>query len=226
MARQLRAVAVGFPHHVVQRGNNRQAIFLDDDDRSVYLHLLKLYSTKYPTPLLAYCLMDNHVHLLAKALHEESLPQMMHSLAACYAQYFNQKYDRIGTLWQGRYYSCIVGEESYLWAAARYIEQNPRRAGMVQNDEDYPYSSAKSHVLGIPDPVLGEELFEKNQRQAYAAFLKESIPEELLKSIREATKRGNLFGSASFRDKMQRELNRTLELRPQGRQPKGLVKCT
>jgi putative transposase len=125
MPRIARAVATGFPHHVIQRGNNREEVFFDKKDREQYLLLLKRYAGKWISPILAYCLMNNHVHLLTKPKEEESLYKMMQGVSLCYTQYVNRKYKRTGSLWESRYHSCIVDKEKYLWAVARYIEQNP-----------------------------------------------------------------------------------------------------
>src|SRR3989338_6714126 len=151
MPRIARAVAGGFPHHVVQRGNNREKVFFDKEDREKYLTYLKKYSERWDCPLLAYCLMSNHIHLLARPKKEESLYKMMQGITLCYTQYINRKNQRTGRLWESRYHSCIVDKEKYLWAAARYIEQNPIRARIVKKAEDFPYSSAKAHLDGIRD---------------------------------------------------------------------------
>ncbi|MDO9289901.1 MAG: transposase, partial [Thermodesulfovibrionales bacterium] len=136
MARIARAVAAGFPHHVVQRGNNRENVFIDDEDRKKYIKLLKKYSGERDARILAYCLMSNHVHLLIKPKENDSLYKMMQGVTLCYTQFTNRKYSRTGRLWESRYHSCIVDKESYLWAVARYIETNPVRARMVKKAED------------------------------------------------------------------------------------------
>jgi putative transposase len=178
MPRIARAVAIGFPHHVIQRGNNKEKVFFDKKDREQYLSLLKKYSEKWDSPILAYCLMSNHVHLLMKPKEEESLYKMMQGVTLCYTQYINRKYKRTGRLWESRYHSCIVDKELYLWAVARYIEQNPKRAKVVKKEEDFPYSSARAHINSVRDAVLGEDLFEEGQRKDYREFLRAGIPEE------------------------------------------------
>ncbi len=147
MPRIARAVATGYPHHVIQRGNNKEKVFFDKEDRERYLSLLKKYSDKWDSPILAYCLMSNHVHLLTRPDMEESLYKMMQGVTLCYTQYINRKYERTGRLWESRYHSCIVDKERYLWAVARYIEQNPVRAKMVKRVEDYLYSSARARIV-------------------------------------------------------------------------------
>ncbi len=200
MPRIARAVAVGFPHHIIQRGNNKEKVFFEEEDRQKYLELLKKYSDKWECPILAYCLMNNHVHLLVRPKREESLYKMMQGLTLCYTQYINRKYEKTGRLWESRYHSCIVDREHYLWAAARYIEQNPKRAKIVKKEEEYPYSSARAHVAGRRDDILGEKLFNDNQRKDYIAFIRESITEEEIKRLKYSTRTGyRLYTSRIFK---------------------------
>ena len=221
MSRIARAVALGFPHHVVQRGNNREKVFLHDEDKEKYLSFLKKYSDKWNSPILAYCLMSNHVHLLTRPTKNESLCKMMQGITLCYTQYINRTYKRTGRLWESRYHSSIVDKEKYLWAVARYIEQNPVRAKIVNKAEDYPHSSAKAHIHGVKDEILGEALFEGRQREDYIELMKASIKEEEINSIRNHTKNGRPMGSESFIEKMERKLDRIFKSKPRGRPKKG-----
>lgn len=217
MPRIGRAVAAGFPHHVIQRGNNREHVFFDEMDRKQYQSLLKKYSVKWESPIMAYCLMSNHIHLLTKPKSDESLFKMMQGLTLCYTQYINRTYHRTGRLWESRYHSCIVDQEKYLWAVARYVEQNPVRAGMVKKPEDYPYSSARAHVNGGKDPVLGEELFSNDQREDYILLLRSDIPRKEIERLRYVTKTGRPFGNEGFVVEMEKKLERRLLQRPKGR---------
>lgn len=221
MPRIARAVAAGFPHHIIQRGNNKEKVFFEEEDRQKYLELLKKYSDKWECPILAYCLMNNHVHLLARPKCEESLYKMMQGITLCYTQHINRKYERTGRLWESRYHSCIVDREHYLWAAARYIEQNPKRAKMVKKEEEYPYSSAKAHIEGKWDDILGEELFNDKQRKDYIAFIRESITEDEMQRLKSATRTGRPFGDEGFIKKMERKLNKRLILQKPGRPKRG-----
>jgi len=220
MPRIARAVATGFPHHVIQRGNNKEKVFFDKKDREKYLSLLKKYADKWDSPILAYCLMNNHVHLLMKPKEEESLYKMMQGVTLCYTQYMNRKYKRSGRLWESRYYSCIVDKEIYLWAVARYIEQNPTRARIVKREEDFPYSSARAHIKGIRNEVLGEDLFEEVQRKNYREFIRSGIPEEERNRIRYSTRTGRPFGSETFVKSMGKKLGRKFILMSPGRPKK------
>jgi len=220
MPRIARAVAVGYPHHIIQRGNNREKVFFDDEDRKKYLTLLKKYSEKWDTPILAYCLMSNHLHLLAKPEKEESLYKMMQGVTLCYTQYINSKYQRTGRMWESRYHSCTIDKENYLWAVARYIEQNPVRARIVRKAENFPYSSAGAHVAGIKDELLRERLFDENQRKDYIEFIRAGIPEKEINSIRHNTKTGRPIGSEEFIKRMEKKLERRFILKPPGRPKK------
>lgn len=212
-----RAVAVGFPHHIVHRGNNRGRIFFDRQDRAEYLHLLKKYSRKWKSTILAYCLMTNHVHLLARPKTTESLSKMMQGVALCYTQYINRKYRRTGRLWENRYHSSIIDEERHLWAVVRYIEQNPWRARMVNREQDYPYSSAKAHLEGKEDDLLGEELFSEWQRKEYALLLKEAVPKGETKRITRAVRTETPFGSRTFTKRMELWLGHNFEKKLPGK---------
>ena len=220
MPRVARIVGIGYLHHVVQRGNNREEVFFDKEDYKRYLSFLKRYSKERKSPILAYCLMSNHVHLLVRPLEELSLPKMMQGLALCYTQYFNRKYNRSGRLWECRYHSSVIDEEGYLWAVSRYIEKNPVRAGTVRKSEKYPYSSAPAHILGKKDPVLGEALFDDKEISNYKRFMLEEEKEEELERIRRQTRLGKPLGDEKFLDILCRRLNRDLIFRPRGRPKK------
>lgn len=217
MPRIARAVAQGFPHHVIQRGNNKADIFFDEEDRRQYLGLVKKYSEKWSASMLAYCLMTNHCHMMIRPSSESSLFKMMQGVTLCYTQHVNRKYERTGRLWESRYHSCIVGEERYLWAVARYIEQNPVQAGIVSRAEDYDYSSARSHVKGIDDEVLGEELFTHDRREDYIKLLNSRIPEEEKNAVRYCTRTGRPFGDELFINGLEQSLKRQLAKGLKGR---------
>jgi putative transposase len=217
MPRISRAVATGFPHHIVQRGNNRAAVFFNQEDRAVYLFLLKRYSEKWDTPVSCYCLMSNHVHLIATPSSEESLQKMMQGITLCYTQHINRKYARTGRLWESRYHSSIVDPEAYLWPVARYIEQNPVRAAIVENSEDYPHSSAPAHFGLVQDAVLGENLFSENQRNDYIKFIRSAIPLQQIKDIRQSARTGRPIGTERFMREIESRLGKRLVALPVGR---------
>ncbi|HVT34155.1 MAG TPA: transposase [Nevskiaceae bacterium] len=154
MARLPRLVVPHHPHHVIQRGNNRQAIFLDDDDRLQLLELLGAHARRDKVALHGYVLMDNHFHLLATPATQSGLSAMMQGVGRRYVRYFNQRYQRTGTLWEGRYRATPVQTERYLLACMAYIDLNPVRAGMVARAADYRWSSY-GHYAGLrSDPLI------------------------------------------------------------------------
>lgn len=144
----------------------------------------------------------------------------MQGLTLCYTQYVNRKYQRTGRLWESRYHSCIVDKEQYLWAVARYIEQNPVRAKIVKKAEAYPYSSAEAHVKRAEDTVLGEELFSNNRRGDYIGMLRSSLTEKEKEAISYHTRVGRPFGNDDFIYGMEKKLKRPLARRPRGRPKK------
>jgi putative transposase len=148
MARLPRIAPVGIPVHLIQRGNNRQVCFASEEDFSVYASLLKEYSKEFAVDIHAWVLMTNHVHILCTPRQEFGVSRMMQSVGRRYVRYFNFQYRRSGTLWEGRYKSCLVQGEDYLLEVYRYIELNPVRAGMVDDPADYLWSSYPINALG------------------------------------------------------------------------------
>jgi putative transposase len=198
MPRIARVCAINYPHHITQRGNNRETVFFDDEDRKFYLRILSKYSDEWDFEIWAYCLMTNHVHILAVPKKEESLAKGIGITNLVYTQYFNRRYDRSGRLWQNRFFSTIIEREPYLWAVARYIERNPVRVDMVKKAEDYHWSSAKAHVLRAKDNILlGKSWLEENEINAYLNFLRKD--DSLIDSqIRKVTSTGRPLGHEEF----------------------------
>lgn len=156
MARLRRLSAPGHPHHLIQRGNNRQAIFADAADCERYLDILSELATTHHVAVHAYVLMPNHVHLLVTPAEDGALSTLMQSLGRRYVAWFNKRYQRTGTLWEGRYRSSIIESERYLFACSRYIELNPVRAGLVTEPADYRWSTYGHHVGLRPTPWIRE----------------------------------------------------------------------
>jgi len=148
MPRIARLVFPDVPIHVIQRGNNRSACFVGVLDYRAYLRDLRVYATEFGCAIHAYCLMTNHVHLLLTPDTPKSCAQLMQRLGQCYVQTFNMAHGRSGTLWEGRFHSCLVPTENYVLACHRYIELNPVRAGMVRSPEQYPWSSFAANAAG------------------------------------------------------------------------------
>ena len=145
MPRLARIVIPGVPHHIVQRGNNRQDVFFVDDDRKAYLSFLQDHAERFGLQIWGYCLMTNHVHLIATPASEESLAKAVGRTHFRYSQYINRFHKRSGHLWQGRFHSCAL-DEGHFWTAMRYVEQNPVRAGMARKAWEYAWSSGPAHV--------------------------------------------------------------------------------
>ena len=143
MPRRSRIVVPGCAHHVTQRGNHRADVFRDDADRFHYIRLLHEHATAHDVWLWTYTLMTNHIHLIVVPQSATALSEAFRNAHSIYGRWFNKKYGLSGHLWQGRFYSCVLSE-SHLWAAVRYVERNPVRAGIVDRAEDYRWSSAYS----------------------------------------------------------------------------------
>jgi putative transposase len=217
MPRIARIVATSYPHHITQRGNNRATVFFDDEDRQTYLRLLAGYSQKHRLQIWAYCLMNNHIHLLAVPETETSLSRGIGLTNQVYTQYINRKLHQSGRIWQNRFFSCVVENDQYLWAVARYIERNPLKVGLAESAEAYLWSSAKAHITGANDSLLSTESWiSPQERTAYADFVR-TEDEETDYAIRRATRTGHPFGSETFMDMLEFRLNQTLKPRKRGR---------
>ena len=206
MARLPRLCLPGVPQHIIQRGINRQACFLSEKDFVAYAYWLDKSARKYQVAIHAWVFMTNHVHLLVTPLTEEGSSSMMQALGRDYVRYFNHTYERTGSLWEGRFKSCLVDAEDYLLVCQRYIELNPVRAGMVAAPEDYTWSSYKANGLGqqnnlwTPHPVyiqLGTTARER--AAAYRELFARYIDGRLIEQIRKASNRGTALGNDRFK---------------------------
>ena len=195
MPRLARIVVPGAPHHVAQRGNRRQTTFFTNKDYQDYLGILREQGKKYGIQFWAYCLMPNHVHLIAIPETAESLNKGIGETHRLYTRRINARMDWKGYLWQGRF-SSFPMDEKYLIAAIRYIERNPVRAGLVKKAEDYPYSSARAHTLGQVDPLLSN-CFLSQDISNWSEFLEVSNNEEELHEIRSHVQSGRPLSKAA-----------------------------
>jgi putative transposase len=217
MPRIARIIGVGFPHHVIQRGNNKEKVFLDWGDYERYLSFVSKYSEEKEAAVLAYCLMPNHVHLLIRPSGDDGLAKLMQGVTLCYTQYFNRKNGRTGRLWESRYYSTVVDGDRYLWTVSKYIENNPVRGGIVKRPENYPYSSARAHLLGRKDPLLKEPLFVKSELNEYRRLIRLEEDTMILEEIRKKTRSGKPLGDGGFLKTLSERLGCSLSFRPKGR---------
>jgi len=199
MARLPRVVVAGVPHHVTQRGNARQVVFSNDADRITYLELLRQYSELCGLSLLGYCLMSNHIHLVALPGSAESLARTLQHTHGRYASYWNARHSSTGHVWQGRFYSCPL-DESHLWAALRYAELNPVRARLVTAAEHWRWSSAPAHC-GLTTSPLSLQLDRWQKRwtpSEWRQFLSAGDSHADLTALRQRTHTGRPLGSAEF----------------------------
>ena len=212
-----RVIAEGLPHHVTQRGNARRVVFESDADRVVYVHLLRHYSVLHQCILVGYCLMSNHVHLIAVPMRADSLPLVLRNVHGRYATYLNGRQGASGHVWQGRYFSCPL-DGRHLWAALRYVERNPVRAGMVARPEEYLWSSARAHCGGTDrHDLLDRNIWRAEWTPAsWRGFLHDSAEPEA-ERIRRNTHTGRPLGSEDFVRQMERRLCRTLAPQKGGR---------
>ena len=219
MPRLARAVCAQVPHHLTQRGNRREEVFFTDADRQTYLDWLQAYAEKHQVEILAYCLMSNHVHLIAVPSTEAGLQQVLKPLHMRYAQRLNRERGWKGHLWQGRYFSSAL-DDTYLWAALRYVERNPVRARMVRKAENYRWSSAGGHCGLRADPVLTTKAHWRRQFAGigdWSAWLAEGEDPEQLEVLRRYVEKGLPCGSAKFIRKLEQQMGRSLQYRPRGR---------
>ncbi len=217
MSRIARVVVPDIPFHVTQRGNNRQDVFLSDSDREEYLSLLERRIEKTGAEILAYCLMGNHVHLIMFPHSESDLAETLGRVHCVYAQRFNARYERSGHLWQNRFFSCAL-DDDHLYTAVRYVELNPVRAGIVSLPWEYPWSSARPHVLGERPhlPLCPPEPLGMPEERAWGRFLMQGIAESDIDSIRTCTRKGLPLGGQDFVQRLEGTLDRALSRGPVG----------
>jgi putative transposase len=220
MPRVARTVAVGYPHHITQRGNYRQTVFEKDEDYFQYIDWLKLYSERYSLKIWSYCLMQNHVHFIAVPMEPDSLAKSFNMIHMRYAQHVNIRNKSYGHLWQGRFYSCAL-DEKHLYAGIKYVENNPVRAGVVTKAEGYQWSSAPAHVLGRNDPVLSEGCYLVEEIKDWASYLRQQEETLLVEAIRKNTRTGRPCGGNEFIVKLEKLLGRRLSALPWGRPRKS-----
>lgn len=215
MPRALRIAIPGQPLHLIQRGNNRSRCFVDDQDRERYKRILGESSERTACAIHAYVLMTNHVHLLITAQDALSPSRMMQALGRRYVRYFNERHDRTGTLWEGRFRSTLVDAERYFFACSRYIENNPVRAGLVTQPQHYAWSSHRRNAHGEADALVTSHdlyvaLAKRRARRLdrYRALFTSAADVELDEAIRRATNSGSMLGDTRSRAAVGQSLGR------------------
>ena len=230
MARLPRLTLAGYPHHIILRGNNRQAIFIDSADFQRTLALLQVNAQEQQVQIHAYVLMSNHLHLLLTPLQNDSLPKMMQAVGRSYVLYFNKRHGRSGTLWEGRYRSALIQTERYFLACMAYIDLNPVRAGMVAQAADYLWSS-HGHYIGrqneawlSPHPLyweMGNTPFAREA--AYAAMVQSGIDQKQQQALTSSALSGWALGEDVFVEGLQKQTPRRVNTakagRPFGKKP-------
>ncbi|PIY82612.1 MAG: transposase [Candidatus Omnitrophica bacterium CG_4_10_14_0_2_um_filter_44_9] len=215
MARIARIVVPNIPHHIIQRGNRSQKVFFSDNDKTAYLNLLHKHTREAGISLWAYCLMDNHVHLIAVPEREDSLAKGIGDTHKYYTRMINFRENWRGYLWQGRFSSFPL-DEKYLYAAVRYVERNPVRAGIVKNAQDYEFSSARAHINKTNDPLLSNN-FLTEEIKDWKAFLLGEDKEQDTRLFKKHARVGRPLGEAGFIRKIENMTGRVLRLKRPGR---------
>jgi putative transposase len=206
------------PHHITQRGNRRQQVFFNDGDYAAYLELLAEWCGEHGVEIWSYCLMPNHIHLIATPSSEDGLRWAIGQTHQRYTRRINFREKWRGYLWQGRFASFVM-DEPYLLAAARYIELNPVRARLVSLAADWRWSSARAHLCGQDDrvakvaPLLG-------MVADWNAFLDSAVPEEELTELRRHVRTGRPLGDETFVGRLEEMVGRTLKPQKRGPKPK------
>jgi putative transposase len=228
MARLPRLTVPGYPHHIIQRGNNRQPIFVDAEDDKQLLGMLEEHSRRFRVAVHAYVLMSNHFHLLATPEDSSGVPLMMQAIGRQYVRYFNRRQARTGTLWEGRYRSTLIQAERYLLACMVYIDLNPVRAGMVSDPAAYPWSS-HAHYIGrrndrlvTPHPLywqLGNTPF--SREAAYVELVRTGLTLSQQQALTDSALRGWALGEPEYVAQLQQRTDRRLNIAQPGR-PRNL----
>lgn len=224
MARLPRLVLPNHPHHIIQEGHDRQPIFRDEEDYQRFLGWLKDCAREFKVAVHAYVLMPNHVHLLASPATEEGLARMMQRLGRYYVPWFNQKYQRLGGLFRGRFKTSLIDSEQYFMLCSRYIEFNPVRNGMVADPRDYRWSSYAHHAGVRQDALivdhalywgLGNTPFQREA--AYIELSQHPLPPAQLEQINQAVLKGWPLGSDAFKTQLEQRAKRKVLPAKRGR---------
>jgi putative transposase len=224
MGRLARTVGDGLIYHAINRGNNRGDVLTDEADRIAFLEALAKTKERYPFRLFGYCLMTNHFHLLLRPEAGQSISRILQSLAVAHTWRYHKRHHTTGHVWQGRFKSPVIQDDSHLLVVLRYIEANPLRAKMIRDLADYPWSSFPCHCLGQEDPLLSpfpewEELgrSEAERRRRWRAKVCAVQSEAELIKVRASLQSGRPFGTSDWTEQLAERLNIELIPRPRGR---------
>lgn len=214
MPKFARLVVPGYPHHVTQRGSRKQRTFFDPSDYQAYTELLANLRKRVGVRIWSYCLMPNHVHVIAVPQNRRALAKLFGVVHQRYAKRVNADHGWRGHLWQARFFSAVM-DESYALAAMRYVELNPVRAGLCDRPELWPWSSVHAH-LGTRSDALVDSCSLINEIENWAEFLDECAPLDLIESLRSTTRTGRPAGNSEFIDRIESETGRRIHRRKPG----------
>jgi len=218
MPRIARVTVPSVPHHITQRGNRRQKTFFNNKDYATYIDLMAEWCSRCGVEIWAYCLMPNHVHLIAVPDTEDSLAKAIGEAHRRYTRHINFRKGWRGHLWQGRFASYPM-DEVYLIIAARYIELNPVKAGLVSKPELWKYSSAASHVSGKEDALLSRTSLLNEMIDDWKEFLNSTTSEQDIKMLQQHERTGRPLGSDGFLTRLEKSIDRLLRPKRPGRKP-------
>lgn len=231
MARRRRLSYPNVPQHLIQRGNNRQVCFADEQDLLTFGQWLCDYSAEYGVAVHSWVFMTNHIHLLATPTGPDSIGLMMQALGRRYVRYFNSRHRRTGTLWEGRYRSCLVDSDGYLLQCQRYIELNPVRATMVTAPGDYRWSSYRTNAFGKASRLISPHtLYQQlgstppERQSVYRELFKEVLQDELVEAIRATTLSGLALGNDKFKREIEALSGQSVSAGKPGRPAKDQTK--
>lgn len=227
MPRRARILVPGCPHHIVQRGHNRKAVFVSEEDHQYYLGNLAEWKTELHIKVYAWCLMTNHIHLVVEASeHESDISTLMKRVNGRQTAYTNRLERRSGSLWEGRFKASPIQRESYLLNCCRYVELNPVRAGMVDHANDYQWSSYRDREIGaskiLDFDMCFESLCESHMEriQNYDQFLRDGISDDEKRFLSDSVNRNQLTGNVRFQDEIEERMGIRVESRGPGRPTK------
>lgn len=217
MARMPRLVIPDYPHHVTQRGTRRMQTFFCNDDYRYYLALLSQARAKAGVAIWAYCLMPNHVHLVAVPAQQNSLARLFRFVHGHYSRYVNSREHWQGHLWQERFHSFVM-DEHYLWAAVRYTELNPVRAHLCVEPHEWPWSSARAHLSGADDAVVSVQPMLQRAKD-WSRYLSQSANSGEVTGIRRYSRTGRPAGDTAFLERLEALTGLSLRKMQSGRRP-------
>jgi REP-associated tyrosine transposase len=233
MPRTARIVLANTPHHVFQRGHDKQPVFFEQDDYESYLRILRKWTGEFGVKVYGYCLMTNHVHfVLDPGSDVQSLASAMKRVAGKFTRRINRLHDRTGTLWESRFKSSPIQTAEYLLACCRYIDLNPVSAGMVTHPGEYRWSSFRQKTgdpagvwINLDDCYIALGKTANQRRRSYAKFVTERVPARgEVDVIRRALRSGQLTGNDRFIDEVEKKTGKRIERRRPGRPPTGTKK--